>query len=209
MRRPRPRRPGRGWTGLPPLPPRPPRQLPPLRPRRSQGFGHLRRLQPRLGVRGHGGHERADQGVARGHQGGGLVLRSGGLGGESWGAGQRGGGAGRGPGPLAPPRPAWCLGSMRPPPSAQWMEWHPQAHVLLAGTADGNSWMWKIPGGDCKTFQGPSCPATCGKVLPDGAGCPALPPVRRGRGRASGHRRCSLGVRRGGCPWACGGGSWG
>ncbi|XP_067426215.1 angio-associated migratory cell protein isoform X1 [Emydura macquarii macquarii] len=59
-----------------------------------------------------------------------------------------------------------------PPPSVslfpQWMEWHPEAHVLLAGTADGNSWMWKIPGGECKTFQGPSCPATCGRVLPDG-----------------------------------------
>uniref|UniRef100_A0A8C6Z769 Angio associated migratory cell protein n=1 Tax=Nothoprocta perdicaria TaxID=30464 RepID=A0A8C6Z769_NOTPE len=50
----------------------------------------------------------------------------------------------------------------------EWMEWHPQAHVLLAGTADGNSWMWKIPSGDCKTFQGPSCPATCGRILPDG-----------------------------------------
>uniref|UniRef100_A0A8B9UGM8 Angio-associated migratory cell protein n=1 Tax=Anas zonorhyncha TaxID=75864 RepID=A0A8B9UGM8_9AVES len=50
----------------------------------------------------------------------------------------------------------------------EWMEWHPQAHVLLAGTADGNSWMWKIPGGDCKTFQGPACPATCGRILPDG-----------------------------------------
>ncbi|XP_077176767.1 angio-associated migratory cell protein [Paroedura picta] len=50
----------------------------------------------------------------------------------------------------------------------EWMEWHPQAHVLFAGTADGNSWMWKIPGGDCKTFQGPNCPATCGHVLPDG-----------------------------------------
>ncbi|XP_033017045.1 angio-associated migratory cell protein [Lacerta agilis] len=50
----------------------------------------------------------------------------------------------------------------------EWMEWHPQSHVLLAGTADGNSWMWKIPSGECKTFQGPSCPATCGHVLPDG-----------------------------------------
>ncbi|TFK03601.1 calcineurin subunit B type 1 [Platysternon megacephalum] len=50
----------------------------------------------------------------------------------------------------------------------EWMEWHPQAHVLLAGTADGNSWMWKIPSGESKTFQGPSCPATCGRVLPDG-----------------------------------------
>lgn len=62
------------------------------------------------------------------------------------------------------------------PFSAQWMEWHPQAHVLLAGTADGNSWMWKIPSGDCKTFQGPACPATCGKILPDGEvqGAPVL-----------------------------------
>jgi len=62
------------------------------------------------------------------------------------------------------------------PFSVQWMEWHPQAHVLLAGTADGNSWMWKIPSGDCKTFQGPACPATCGKILPDGEvqGAPVL-----------------------------------
>ncbi|XP_063144933.1 angio-associated migratory cell protein [Candoia aspera] len=50
----------------------------------------------------------------------------------------------------------------------EWTEWHPQSHVLLAGTADGNCWMWKIPGGECKTFQGPNCPATCGHVLPDG-----------------------------------------
>lgn len=50
----------------------------------------------------------------------------------------------------------------------EWMEWHPRAPVLLAGTADGNTWMWKVPTGDCKTFQGPNCPATCGRVLPDG-----------------------------------------
>ncbi|KAM3852345.1 angio-associated migratory cell protein isoform 2-T2 [Vipera latastei] len=50
----------------------------------------------------------------------------------------------------------------------EWTEWHPQSHVLLAGTADGNCWMWKIPSGECKTFQGPNCPATCGHVLPDG-----------------------------------------
>uniref|UniRef100_A0A452V0W1 Angio-associated migratory cell protein n=1 Tax=Ursus maritimus TaxID=29073 RepID=A0A452V0W1_URSMA len=50
----------------------------------------------------------------------------------------------------------------------EWMEWHPRAPVLLAGTADGNTWMWKVPNGDCKTFQGPNCPATCGRVLPDG-----------------------------------------
>uniref|UniRef100_A0A673MXC2 Angio-associated migratory cell protein-like n=1 Tax=Sinocyclocheilus rhinocerous TaxID=307959 RepID=A0A673MXC2_9TELE len=50
----------------------------------------------------------------------------------------------------------------------EWLEWHPCAPVLLAGTADGNVWMWKIPSGECKTFQGPSCQATSGKILPDG-----------------------------------------
>ncbi|KAG9349437.1 hypothetical protein JZ751_027880 [Albula glossodonta] len=50
----------------------------------------------------------------------------------------------------------------------EWLEWHHSAPVLLAGTADGSVWMWKVPGGDCKTFQGPGCQATCGKILPDG-----------------------------------------
>ncbi|XP_052414178.1 angio-associated migratory cell protein [Carassius gibelio] len=50
----------------------------------------------------------------------------------------------------------------------EWLEWHPCAPVLLAGTADGNVWMWKIPSGECKTFQGPNCQATSGKILPDG-----------------------------------------
>uniref|UniRef100_A0A8C3G4Z4 Angio-associated migratory cell protein n=1 Tax=Cyclopterus lumpus TaxID=8103 RepID=A0A8C3G4Z4_CYCLU len=50
----------------------------------------------------------------------------------------------------------------------EWLEWHPCAPVLLAGTDDGNVWMWKIPSGDCKTFQSSACQATSGKVLPDG-----------------------------------------
>uniref|UniRef100_A0A3B3X0U7 Angio-associated migratory cell protein n=1 Tax=Poecilia mexicana TaxID=48701 RepID=A0A3B3X0U7_9TELE len=50
----------------------------------------------------------------------------------------------------------------------EWLEWHPCAPVLLAGTNDGNVWMWKIPAGDCKTFESPACQATSGKVLPDG-----------------------------------------
>ncbi|XP_068612552.1 angio-associated migratory cell protein [Brachionichthys hirsutus] len=49
----------------------------------------------------------------------------------------------------------------------EWLEWHPCAPVLLAGTDDGSVWMWKIPSGDCKTFQG-SAQATNGKILPDG-----------------------------------------
>ncbi|XP_061745140.1 angio-associated migratory cell protein [Nerophis ophidion] len=50
----------------------------------------------------------------------------------------------------------------------EWLEWHPCAPVLLAGTDGGNMWMWKIPSGDCKTFQSSACQATTGKVLPDG-----------------------------------------
>lgn len=50
----------------------------------------------------------------------------------------------------------------------EWLEWHPCAPVLLAGTDEGNVWMWKVPAGDCKTFQSTACQATSGKVLPDG-----------------------------------------
>lgn len=50
----------------------------------------------------------------------------------------------------------------------EWLEWHPCAPVLLAGTDEGNVWMWKVPAGDCKTFQSAACQATSGKVLPDG-----------------------------------------
>ncbi|XP_069769109.1 angio-associated migratory cell protein isoform X3 [Narcine bancroftii] len=50
----------------------------------------------------------------------------------------------------------------------QWVEWHPCAHVLLAGTDEGSCWMWKIPSGECKTFPGTGCQATCGKILADG-----------------------------------------
>ncbi|XP_061082388.1 angio-associated migratory cell protein isoform X2 [Conger conger] len=50
----------------------------------------------------------------------------------------------------------------------EWMEWHRCAPVLLAGAADGSVWMWKVPGGDCRTFQSPGCRAVCGAVLPDG-----------------------------------------
>ena len=26
-----------------------------------------------------------------------------------------------------------------------WLDWHPGANVLFAGTADSSFWMWKIP----------------------------------------------------------------
>ncbi|PVD37710.1 hypothetical protein C0Q70_00311 [Pomacea canaliculata] len=49
-----------------------------------------------------------------------------------------------------------------------WLQWHHSAHVLLVGTSDGDMWMWKIPGGECKTFQSHGTQSLCGKVLPDG-----------------------------------------
>ncbi|KAK3741761.1 hypothetical protein RRG08_020955 [Elysia crispata] len=50
----------------------------------------------------------------------------------------------------------------------EWIQWHQAAPVLLAGTRDGQVWMWKIPSGDLKTFVGYGPGATCGKFLPDG-----------------------------------------
>ncbi|XP_013794706.1 angio-associated migratory cell protein-like isoform X2 [Limulus polyphemus] len=50
----------------------------------------------------------------------------------------------------------------------RWLEWHHGTNVLLAGTVDGDSWLWKIPSGECKTFQSFGVPNCCGKVLPDG-----------------------------------------
>ena len=52
----------------------------------------------------------------------------------------------------------------------QWMDWHPAASVLLAGSSDGEMWMWKIPSGDTKTFQSHGVACNIAKVLPNG-GC--------------------------------------
>ncbi|ELT96890.1 hypothetical protein CAPTEDRAFT_176282 [Capitella teleta] len=50
----------------------------------------------------------------------------------------------------------------------EWIEWHHAAHVLLAGTTMGDMWMWKIPSGECKTFQGSGHSCTVGRIMPDG-----------------------------------------
>eukprot|EP00731_Ephydatia_muelleri_P030804 Em0022g318a len=50
----------------------------------------------------------------------------------------------------------------------EWTQWHPQAHVLLAGTADGTGWMWKVPSGDCKTFERHCGRNTCVAILSQG-----------------------------------------
>ncbi|KOX79874.1 Angio-associated migratory cell protein [Melipona quadrifasciata] len=51
---------------------------------------------------------------------------------------------------------------------ATWMMWHAAANVLLAGSVDGEIYMWKIPDGDCKVFQGYGCRAETGAIFPDG-----------------------------------------
>ncbi|XP_017878587.1 angio-associated migratory cell protein [Ceratina calcarata] len=51
---------------------------------------------------------------------------------------------------------------------ATWMMWHPGTNVLLAGSVDGEVYMWKIPDGDCKILQGYGCRAETGAIFPDG-----------------------------------------
>lgn len=46
--------------------------------------------------------------------------------------------------------------------------WHIAANVLLAGSVDGEIYMWKIPDGDCKVLQGYGCRAETGAIFPDG-----------------------------------------
>jgi len=35
-----------------------------------------------------------------------------------------------------------------------WMKWHLGAYVLMAGSDSGEIYVWRIPSGDCKVFQG-------------------------------------------------------
>lgn len=51
-----------------------------------------------------------------------------------------------------------------------WIQWHPAVNnVLLAGTAKGDAWMWKvIDDYTCKTFQSYGSANSSGKCLPDG-----------------------------------------
>ena len=50
----------------------------------------------------------------------------------------------------------------------EWLQWHSAANILLAGTSDGEVWMWKIPKGESKIFPSPGCTCTNGKILPGG-----------------------------------------
>ena len=48
------------------------------------------------------------------------------------------------------------------------MEWHTLTYILLVGTTDHDTWMFKIPSGNTKTFQSHGVPSTVGQVLPNG-----------------------------------------
>jgi len=48
-----------------------------------------------------------------------------------------------------------------------WLKWHSVANVLFCG-ADSDMWMWKIPSGDSKVFQGQGENNECATILPDG-----------------------------------------
>nr|XP_039268180.1 angio-associated migratory cell protein-like [Styela clava] len=50
----------------------------------------------------------------------------------------------------------------------EWIKWHPVAPILLAGTNDGQCWMWQIPKDNCKTFASHGVSTTSGCFLPDG-----------------------------------------
>jgi len=50
----------------------------------------------------------------------------------------------------------------------EWCRWHPKANVIFAGTADGDVYMWKIPGGECKIFQTHGSKSICGALSESG-----------------------------------------
>lgn len=63
----------------------------------------------------------------------------------------------------------YCLDSGSYVHSAcQWLNWHHASHVLLAGTADGEMWMWLVPHGNTRTFPSYGSPSLCGAFLYDG-----------------------------------------
>lgn len=49
-----------------------------------------------------------------------------------------------------------------------WLRWHPAANVLLAGAESGETYVWRIPSGDCKVLQGNGFKSSIGAVTADG-----------------------------------------
>ncbi len=51
----------------------------------------------------------------------------------------------------------------------QWIEWHPQGNVILAGSKDSSCWMWNGDNGAfMRSFYGHTDGVTCGGFSPDG-----------------------------------------
>lgn len=51
-----------------------------------------------------------------------------------------------------------------------WMQWHTSANVLMAGADAGESYVWRIPSGECKVLQGNGHKSETGTLTADGKG---------------------------------------
>ncbi|ROT84898.1 angio-associated migratory cell protein isoform X1 [Penaeus vannamei] len=49
-----------------------------------------------------------------------------------------------------------------------WLTWHHASNVLLAGTTEGELWMWLVPKGNARTFPSYGSASQCGALLYDG-----------------------------------------
>lgn len=49
-----------------------------------------------------------------------------------------------------------------------WLQWHIAANVLFAGSDTGETYVWRIPSGDCKVLQGNGSKAEIGQLTADG-----------------------------------------
>jgi len=49
-----------------------------------------------------------------------------------------------------------------------WLDWHPVANFIIAGTDSGSMYMWDVPGANMSFFSGHSATVSCGGWAPDG-----------------------------------------
>lgn len=49
-----------------------------------------------------------------------------------------------------------------------WMQWHIAANVLFAGSDTGETYVWRMPSGDCKVLQGNGSKSEVGQLTADG-----------------------------------------
>lgn len=51
-----------------------------------------------------------------------------------------------------------------------WLQWHSAANVLIAGADTGETYVWRMPSGDCKVLQGNGHKAEIGTITANGKG---------------------------------------